>query len=146
MLSTVEKALALKNVELFHEIPGEVLAHIATVLEEEVFEKGAYIVTEGELGRELFVIVSGEVDVVAGGEKVDVITEGGYFGEMAIIDSQPRSADVIARTDLTLLKMGMEDFHEILKQQEQVAIGVIKVLNRRIRNLNRRIQEMAENR
>ncbi|RLF06543.1 MAG: hypothetical protein DRJ64_04355 [Thermoprotei archaeon] len=143
MLSTIEKALSLKNVELFHEISGEVLAHIATLLEEEFYEKGTYVVNQGDLGRELYIIVTGEVDVVAGGKKVDVMSDGAYFGEMAIIDSQPRSADVIATTNLVVLKMAMEDFHEILTQQEHVAIGVIRVLNRRIRNLNQRLQEFT---
>jgi len=136
--------LALKNVELFHEIPGEVLAHIATLLEEELFEKGAYVVNQGDLGRELYIIVSGEVDVLADGKKVDVMSDGAYFGEMAIIDSQPRAADVVANTDLVVLRMEMDDFHEILTQQEQIAIGVIRVLNRRIRNLNNRLREFTE--
>lgn len=144
MLSTIEKALALKNVELFHEIPGEVLAHIATLLEEELFEKGAYVVNQGDLGRELYIIVSGEVDVLADGKKVDVMSAGSYFGEMAIIDSQPRAADVVANADLVVLRMEMDDFHEILTQQEQIAIGVIRVLNRRIRNLNNRLREFTE--
>lgn len=144
MLSTIEKALALKNVELFHEIPGEVLAHIATLLEEELYEKGTYVVNQGDLGRELYIIVSGEVDVIADAKKVDVMSDGAYFGEMAIIDSQPRAADVVANTDLVVLRMEMDDFHEILTQQEQIAIGVIRVLNRRIRNLNRRLREFTE--
>ena len=66
MLTRVERVLALKNIELFHGIPGEVLADIATLLEEETFEKGQYIVNEGDLGKELFMIVQGEVEVVAG--------------------------------------------------------------------------------
>jgi len=139
MLTTVEKVLALKNVELFSDIPGEVLADIAFVIEEVNYDRGTYIVHEGELGHELFIIVKGEVEVVSGGRKIDTIREGGYFGEMAILDSQPRSADVVAVTDVTLLKIARDDFYEIMKQRDEVAIGIIKVLNRRIRNLTRRL-------
>lgn len=143
MLTRVERVLALKNVELFHDIPGEVLADIASLLEEEVYEKGQYVVSEGDLGKELYIIIKGEIEIVKGGNRIDVMKAGGSFGEMAIIDSQPRSADVIAVSDVLLLKMERDDFHEILKQREEVAIGVIRVLNRRIRNLNQRLLESS---
>jgi CRP/FNR family transcriptional regulator, cyclic AMP receptor protein len=143
MLTRVERVLALKNVELFHDIPGEVLADIATLLEEESFEKGQYIVNEGDIGKELFIIIKGEVEVVSGGNRVDLMKAGASFGEMALIDSQPRSADVVAVDDVLVLKMERDDFHEILKQREEVSIGVIRVLNRRIRNLNQRLIERS---
>ncbi len=139
MLTRVERVLALKNIELFHGIPGEVLADIATLLEEETFEKGQYIVNEGDLGKELFMIVQGEVEVVAGGNVVAVMKKGEGFGEMALIDSQPRSADIIAKDDVLVLKMESDDFLEILKQREEVALGVIKVLTGRIRELNMKL-------
>ncbi|HPY14415.1 MAG TPA: cyclic nucleotide-binding domain-containing protein, partial [bacterium] len=87
MLTRVERVLALKNVELFHDIPGEVLADIASLLEEEMFEKGQYIVNEGDLGKELFIIIKGEVEVVSNGNRIDIMRSGAGFGEMALIDS-----------------------------------------------------------
>ena len=143
MLTRVERVLALKNIELFHDIPGEVLADIAALLEEETFEKGQYIVNEGDLGKELFMIVKGEVEVVAGGNVVAVMKEGAGFGEMALIDSQPRSADIIAKNDVLVLKMESDDFLEILKQRDEVALGVIKVLTGRIRELNAKLAEKS---
>ena len=143
MLTRVERVLALKNIELFHDIPGEVLADIAALLEEETFEKGQYIVNEGDLGKELFMIVKGEVEVVAGGNVVAIMKEGAGFGEMALIDSQPRSADIIARNDVLVLKMESDDFLEILKQRDEVALGVIRVLTGRIRELNAKLAEKA---
>ncbi|MBQ3369339.1 cyclic nucleotide-binding domain-containing protein [bacterium] len=143
MLTRVERVLALKNIELFHDIPGEVLADIAALLEEENFEKGQYIVNEGDLGKELFMIVKGEVEVVVGGNVVAVMKEGAGFGEMALIDSQPRSADIIARNDVLVLKMESDDFLEILKQRDEVALGVIRVLTGRIRELNAKLAEKS---
>ena len=139
MLTRVERVLALKNIELFHDIPGEVLADIATLLEEENFEKGQYIVNEGDLGKELFMIVKGEVEVIAGGNKVAVMKAGDGFGEMALIDNQPRSADIVASDDVLVLKMESDDFLEILKQRDEVALGVIRVLTGRIRELNNKL-------
>ncbi|MBR4490667.1 cyclic nucleotide-binding domain-containing protein [bacterium] len=143
MLTRVERVLALKNIELFHDIPGEVLADIAALLEEETFEKGQYIVNEGDLGKELYMIVKGEVEVVAGGNVVAVMKEGAGFGEMALIDSQPRSADIIAKNDVLVLKMESDDFLEILKQRDEVALGVIRVLTGRIRELNAKLAEKS---
>lgn len=143
MLTRVERVLALKNIELFHDIPGEVLADIAALLEEETYEKGQYIVNEGDLGKELFMIVKGEVEVVAGGNVVAVMKEGAGFGEMALIDSQPRSADIIAKNDVLVLKMESDDFLEILKQRDEVALGVIRVLTGRIRELNAKLAEKS---
>ena len=143
MLTRVERVLALKNIELFHDIPGEVLADIAALLEEENFEKGQYIVNEGDLGKELFMIVKGEVEVVVGGNVVAVMKEGAGFGEMALIDSQPRSADIIAKNDVLVLKMESDDFLEILKQRDEVALGVIRVLTGRIRELNAKLAEKS---
>ncbi|MBO4712227.1 cyclic nucleotide-binding domain-containing protein [bacterium] len=143
MLTRVERVLALKNIELFHDIPGEVLADIAALLEEETFEKGQYIVNEGDLGKEMYMIVKGEVEVVAGGNVVAVMKDGAGFGEMALIDSQPRSADIIAKNDVLVLKMESDDFLEILKQRDEVALGVIRVLTGRIRELNAKLAEKS---
>ena len=145
MLTRVERVLALKNIELFHDIPGEVLADIAALLIEENFEKGQYIINEGDLGKELFMIVKGEAEVVAGGRVVSVVREGGGFGEMCLIDSQPSDADVIASSDVLVLKMESDDFLEILKQREEVALCVIKVLTMLVRELRLKLAERAGN-
>ena len=145
MLTRVEKVLALKNIELFRNISGEILADIANLLEEKTFEKGQYIVNEGDLGKELFMIVKGEAEVVAGGRVVSVVREGGGFGEMFLIDSQPSTADVIASSDVLVLKMESDDFLEILKQREEVALGVIKVLTTLVRELRLKLAEKAGN-
>lgn len=143
MLTTVEKVLALRNVELFNEVPGEVLAEMGPILEEVFFEKGRYIVRQGEIGRELYTIIKGSVEVLSDGKVLDTIKDGGCFGEMSIIDSSPTSADVTAVKDSTLLKIEKDDFYGILRQHDKVAIGIIKVLNKRIRNLNKRLVEIS---
>jgi CRP-like cAMP-binding protein len=70
-----------------------------------------------------------------------VFTELGLkqcFGEMAILDAEPRSASITALTDLTLLKIQREDFHEILAQKPEISLGIIQVLTDRLRKANRR--------
>jgi len=145
MLTRVERVLALKNIELFHDIPGEVLADIAALLTEENFEKGQYIANEGDLEKELFMIVKGEVEVVSGGNIIAVMKEGEGFGEMSLIESRTKNADIIAKDDVLLLKMEGDDFLEILKQREEIALGVIKVLAGRVRELTLKLAEKTEN-
>ena len=144
MLTRVERVLALKNIELFHDIPGEVLADIAALLTEENFEKGQYIANEGDLEKELFMIVKGEVEVVSGGNIIEVMKEGEGFGEMSLIESRTKNADIIAKDDVLLLKMEGDDFLEILKQREEIALGVIKVLAGRVRELTSKLAEKTE--
>lgn len=144
MLTRVERVLALKNIELFHDIPGEVLADIAALLTEQNFAKGEYIANEGDLEKELFMIVKGEVEAVSGGNVVAVMKEGEGFGEMSLIESQTKSADIVAKDDVLLLKMESDDFLEILKQREEIALGVIKVLVGRIRELSQKLAEKQE--
>ena len=144
MLTRVERVLALKHIELFHDIPGEVLADIAALLTEENFEKGQYIANEGDLEKELFMIVKGEVEVVSGGNIIEVMKEGEGFGEMSLIESRTKNADIIAKDDVLLLKMEGDDFLEILKQREEIALGVIKVLAGRVRELTSKLAEKTE--
>lgn len=141
MLTRVERVLALKNIELFHDIPGEVLADIAALLTEENFEKGEYIVKEGNTEKELFMIMKGEVEIVSGGNVVAVKKAGDGFGEMSLIESQARSGDIIAKDDVLVLKMDGDDFLEILKQREEIALGIIKFLVERLRELSSKLAE-----
>ena len=141
MLTRVERVLALKNIELFHDIPGEVLADIAALLTEENFEKGEYIVKEGNTEKELFMIMKGEVEIVSGGNVVAVKKAGDGFGEMSLIESQARSGDIIAKDDVLVLKMDGDDFLEIIKQREEIALGIIKFLVERLRELSSKLAE-----
>ncbi len=90
-----------------------------------------------------FVVVDGILDVIAGGKKINELQKGDYFGEMAIIDSQARSASVQAISDVVLLRIDKNDFYDILSQREEVAIGIIKVLSQRLRDLNKKLVEKS---
>lgn len=134
MISTVEKVLFLKSIDLFSQIPGEDLAAIALIATEEGRDAGDEIFAEGESGDALYLVLDGKVRV----HKVDrVIAELGErecFGEMAILDAAPRSATVTAVTPINLLKIAREDFQEIMSEKTEIAEGIIKVLTRRLRD------------
>lgn len=134
MISTVEKVLFLKGVELFSQIPGEDLSQIGQIADEVEFEREALIIDEGELGDSMFLVISGQVRVHQGDKEIAVLGERQVVGEMAVLDSEPRSASVTAFSDVTLLRILQEDFSDILTEKPEIALNIIKVLSRRLRN------------
>lgn len=138
MISTVEKVLFLKSVDLFKEIPGEDLAQIAQIADEVEFDVGQTIFKEGDLGEALYLILEGKVRIHRGDQTLAEIGEKECFGEMSILDSEPRSATVTALSDLVAIKIQREDFGEILASKSEIARGIITVLTSRLRKANKR--------
>ncbi len=134
MISTVEKVLFLKSIDLFSQIPGEDLSQIAQITDEIRFEEGEEVFHEGDPGDTLYFVIDGRVRVHRSGVDIAVLGERQVFGEMSLLDSEPRSASVNAVTDLTLLKITRDDFNEILAEKGEIAQGIIKVLTRRLRS------------
>jgi CRP/FNR family cyclic AMP-dependent transcriptional regulator len=137
MITTVEKVLFLRGVDLFSDIPGEDLARIALITEEAQHPAGADIIREGDLGESLYVVVEGRVEVRRGDKRLAELSEREVFGEMAVLDPGPRSATVKAVTDVTLLTIRREDFADIMAERHEIARGIIQVLTRRLRAATR---------
>lgn len=140
MISTVEKLLALRTAPVFANVRSEDLAPIARVAEVEEHPTGATIFTEGEPGDALYVVVRGEVDVRHGNEKLARLGTGEAFGEMAVLDTAPRSATAVAATDAQLLRIQSGAFYEVLREQPAIAEGVIRTLSRRLREANEAVE------
>jgi CRP/FNR family cyclic AMP-dependent transcriptional regulator len=134
VLSTVEKVLFLKSIDLFSQIPGEDLAQIALISSEEDRETNEEIFAEGEPGDALYLVLDGRVRVHRNDRVIAELGDRECFGEMAILDAAPRSATVTAMTDASLLKISREDFQEILVEKPEIAAGIIRVLSSRLRN------------
>jgi len=134
MISTVEKVLFLKSIDLFSQIPGEDLAALALIASEERRDPGDEIFAEGESGDALYLVLDGKVRVHRGDRVIAELGERECFGEMAILDAAPRSATVSALASTNLLKITREDFQDIMSEKPEIAQGVIKVLTRRLRD------------
>ena len=133
MISTIEKVLFLKSLDLFSQIPAENLAQIVKIAREVYFDQDQYIIKQGEIGNCLFLIIEGEVKVLTDNDEIARLGKKECVGEMSILDSEPRSASVIAVTDVVLLKINQEDFYEMISERPEVAQGVITMLTRRLR-------------
>ena len=138
MISTVEKVLFLKGVDLFKNIPGEELSYIAQITDEVECAPSQTIFQEGDQGDAMYLIVDGRVKVHSGDEIFAELGNNQCFGEMSILDAEPRSASITALSELILLKIQRDDFAEILAEKPDISRGIIKVLTRRLREANRR--------
>jgi CRP-like cAMP-binding protein len=138
VISIVEKVLFLKSIDLFREIPGEDLARVAQIAEEVDFEPGETLLVEDEVGDSMYLIVLGRVAVSKGDRIVVELGERECVGEMAILDSEPRSATVRSLTTVRALKIEREDFYELMNEKLELAQGIIKVLTRRLRRTTAR--------
>jgi len=137
VITTVEKVLFLKSIDLFRALPGEELAQIAEIAEEQPFAAGDAVFTEGEPGDALYLVVEGAVKVHRGGKQLAQLGVRDVFGEMGVLDSLPRSASVTVVKEAVLLKIARDDFRDILQERPEIGMGVIKVLSRRIRESRR---------
>ena len=133
MISTVEKVLFLKSLDLFSQIPGEDLAQVALITIEEGRDAGEEIFGEGEVGDALYIVLDGKVRVHRKDKTIAELGERECFGEIAILDASPRSATVTSLTDVALLKIPREDFQDLMAEKHAIAVGIIKVLTRRLR-------------
>lgn len=133
MLSTLEKVLFLRGVELFGALDDEELGPVARIAQEIVIPAGVRFIVQGDIGDCLYLLVDGEVSVVLhGAGELARRGPGSIIGEMAIITRGPRSADCLARTDLLALKIEYADFWALLDEYPPLARATITVLARRL--------------
>ncbi len=134
MYSTLEKTILLKTVNLFQTIPTEDLSKVAQIAEEEQFGANIPLFAEGDFGDSLYIVVDGDVKIHKGDRHIASLGKGACLGEMALLDQEPRSADVTMETDATLLKITQEDFYEIMSSNMEIMQGIVKLLTGRLRD------------
>jgi CRP/FNR family transcriptional regulator, cyclic AMP receptor protein len=101
------------------------------------FKRGSIIFREGDEARELFVIKSGHVRIQIGNRTITELGVDSIFGEMALIDSEPRSATAIALTDAELVPVSEKQFLFLVGQTPYFALKVMRVLAQRLRATNK---------
>lgn len=132
-----QTATALAGVPLFADFSKKHLQRLAADTDELTFATGEAVVREGELGETLFVVLEGEGKVVRAGRKVGTVLPGDFFGELAAIDAQPRSASVVAVTPLRVLRLFRRHLLALLEDEPQVTLKLLDGIVRRIRQVER---------
>ena len=111
------------------------------------FSAGERIFAQGELGTEMFIVQEGEVDIIKhiAGEShhLSHLEKGDFFGEMAILEALPRTADAVAVTDVKVLAINGSRFDEMLRRNPEVAVRIIRKYSKRLREANTLLEKLV---
>jgi CRP-like cAMP-binding protein len=122
----------LKRVPLFARCSKGELRQIAAVAEEFEVQEGRDLTREGERGRHFAIILEGSALVVRKGRRVNRLRAGDFFGEIALVTGEPRTATVTAETPLRALVLNERDFRRVLRTTPSVTMKVLQALGRRL--------------
>ncbi|WP_128544221.1 cyclic nucleotide-binding domain-containing protein [Larkinella soli] len=139
-ISDFERVMVLKSTRLFADTPANVLSSIAPIMKEVTFPQGQPIFQKGEIGNCMFVIYSGTVDIYDRQKWLARFEKGDVFGELALLDSEPRSASAVVGADALLFRIDQEDFYDLMEERDEVLRNVIRILCQRIRSQNEKLQ------
>lgn len=141
-LNTIEKMIALRSAPIFASLDPEELSELAQASREESYAGGEALCVEGERGNEVFILLSGMVNVLRrdeDGEARLVSSEmaGVLIGEMAVLDPAPRAATVLAAEGgIRVLRLDGDAFRDALGDNPSIAAGVIRTLAQRLRSVS----------
>ncbi|HEY9612091.1 Crp/Fnr family transcriptional regulator [Allocoleopsis sp.] len=139
MLTSVERLLFVRAVPIFQELRDDFLVRLASVMDELSFPADHTIFTQGQEGRSLYIVVSGLVRVHIGDRDLAQLKEGACFGEMSLFDAEPRSASVTTIKSCNCLMLTQLQLYDAIDETPGIAINIIRLLSRRIRELNSRV-------
>jgi CRP-like cAMP-binding protein len=128
-------AEVLGRLPLFARVPKRHLRKIAGLAEFAEFDQGDMVIRAGEPGDAFYLILSGRAKVLG---KPRSLSVGDHFGEMALIDGEPRSATVTAASELQAMKLPRRPFMKLLEQEPRIALGMLAELSARVRRLEKR--------
>jgi len=123
----------LGDIWLFSACSASQLRTIGRSVEEVTVPAGSVLVEEGTIGREFFFIVDGTASVRRKGRKIATLGHGAYFGELAVLDRKPRSATVVAETDMTLLVLEQRSFNGLLDAMPALSHKLLVAMSQRLR-------------
>jgi len=138
----------LKLIPLFSELTEAELADIAAIAMEQTFKKDTMILIEEEVGSTMFIILNGRVKISRISDEgreviLSILVDGDFFGEMAILDGQTRSANAVTLEETQMMVIRRDNFLQILHKYPQVAINLLKELAHRLRRSDAQIKSLS---
>jgi len=125
----------LAGVPLFADLSAADLKRIASVAKRMRYREGAVVVEEGSTGGRFFVIQSGSARVVVRGRSRTTLGPGAYFGELSVLDGEPRTASVVAAEPLEVWSIADFNFRPLLKDRPALALKLLAALTARLRRV-----------
>ena len=139
----------MKGVDLFSELTEEQLGLLANLVVVQDFNRDETVVLEGDCSmKALYLIASGTVQVymtgIDGRETIlSFLERGDFFGEMSLIDGEPRSASVRTVTDAQLMIIHREPFLTLIRQTPEIAMSLLSEMSKRLRKANKQIGSLS---
>ncbi len=131
----------IKSVPLFSAFSDKELQRVAAIAKEVTFPPGKEIAKQGESGIGFHMIVSGEASVSVDGKEHAALGPGVYFGEMSLLDGGPRSATVMATSELKTVSLTSWDFNALLDEYPELARKLLIQLCKRLRSVESSISQ-----
>jgi len=127
----------LKKAPLFANTSERGLNSMLKSAVERTVNAGEKLVEQGETGAGFYLIIAGKADVIANGEKLASFGEGDFFGELAVIDGAPRTADVVATEETTCIVVSQWAMRGIISSHPEIALSMLEELARRLRETDK---------
>jgi hypothetical protein len=139
LIPLFERMAFLRTVPIFEDMPGQELRRVAEILGGLEVPAGEVIFHKGDPGDALYIVRRGAVAIRDGAVELSVARAGDFFGELALLDNEARSADAVAAEDTTLARLPGADFRELMARRPQIQERVLRVVVRRLRSATTRI-------
>jgi CRP/FNR family transcriptional regulator, cyclic AMP receptor protein len=143
MLNSVDRLLFVRQVPIFQELRDDFIVRLASVMDEISFPANYTIFRQGQQGRSLFIVISGKVKIHIDTQLLAEFPQGESFGEMSVFDAQPRSASATTLVSCECLELTQEQLYDAIEETPEIAVNIIGVLSRRIRELNEKINSIS---
>ncbi len=127
----------LEAVPLFVGLSHKQLRKVADLADVARFMAGATLVKQGEIGDSFYVVLTGQARVVANERTLNRLLPGDHFGEISLLDGGPRSASVVAETEMTLVIITQKDFLAMLSKDPEITVCLLEGMARTVRRLDR---------
>jgi CRP/FNR family transcriptional regulator/CRP/FNR family cyclic AMP-dependent transcriptional regulator len=139
---------ALQNVPLFSDLDESELEQLASLCRHRSISKGNVIFYEDDPGTSCYIIVSGKVKIVVNADDgrehiLGVLQDNDFFGEMSLIDGEPRSASAVVVEDVQMLTIQRDEFLRLLRSNPDIALKLLVTLSQRLRTADRNMESLA---
>lgn len=139
---------SLQNVPLFNDLDGAELEALCSLCRTRAVSRGNVIFYEDDPGTSCYIIVKGKVKIVVNADDgrehiLGVLQDGDFFGEMSLIDGQPRSASAIAVEDVQMVTIQRDEFLKLLRSNPEISLKLLVTLSHRLRVADRNMESLA---
>ena len=139
MSMDMERILFLRSVPIFSDVGASDLQWISEIIAEKEVKAGEYVFRENESGDVFYIVKEGEVQIHKGNVLLGTIEKREYFGEVAIFDREPRTADALVKKKSHLLSIHRGDFQRLLFAKPEIALAMFKTISHRLREVTKKI-------